>query len=114
MARGDLTDEQWAALAPLLPTSRKADRPAVWSRRQLINGIRFRVRTGVPWRACRVRAVGPGLRPVPPMAAGRHLVPGSRPAPVPGRCGRRDRLGPESRLHGVSCPSACVRGPQAR
>src|SRR3954471_10019106 len=25
-------------------------RPPVWSRRQLIDGIRFRVRTGVPWR----------------------------------------------------------------
>ncbi|MFJ8664143.1 transposase [Streptomyces sp. NPDC093795] len=25
-------------------------RPPVWPRRQLINGIRFRVRTGVPWR----------------------------------------------------------------
>ncbi|GHI20504.1 hypothetical protein Shyd_18750 [Streptomyces hydrogenans] len=50
MARGDLTDEQWAALAPLLPTGRKTGRPPVWSRRQLIDGIRFRVRTGVPWR----------------------------------------------------------------
>ncbi|MBP2587085.1 transposase [Streptomyces sp. PvR006] len=48
MARGDLTDEQWAALAPLLPTGRKAGRPTDWSRRQLINGIRFRVRTGFP------------------------------------------------------------------
>ncbi|MGW3378237.1 IS5 family transposase, partial [Streptomyces hydrogenans] len=50
MARGDLTDEQWAALAPLLPTGRKTGRPPVWSRRQLIDGIRFRVRTSVPWR----------------------------------------------------------------
>ncbi|WP_270890038.1 transposase [Streptomyces sp. DHE17-7] len=37
-------------LAPLLPTGRKPGRPSVWSRRQLIDGIRFRVRTGVPWR----------------------------------------------------------------
>ncbi|UJV38577.1 IS5/IS1182 family transposase [Streptomyces sp. AMCC400023] len=50
MARGDLTDEQWAVLAPLLPKGRKQGRPPVWSRRQLIDGIRFRVRTGVPWR----------------------------------------------------------------
>nr|WP_312883071.1 transposase [Streptomyces nymphaeiformis] len=28
----------------------KAGRPPVWPRRQLIDGIRFRVRTGVPWR----------------------------------------------------------------
>ncbi|WP_202461527.1 IS5 family transposase [Streptomyces sp. SID8374] len=50
MARGDLTDEQWAVLAQLLPKGRKPVRPPVWSRRQLIDGIRFRVRTGVPWR----------------------------------------------------------------
>ncbi|MGW2354858.1 transposase, partial [Actinacidiphila glaucinigra] len=50
MARGDLTDEQWAALEPLLPVRKKAGRPAIWTRRQLIDGIRFRVRTGIPWR----------------------------------------------------------------
>ncbi|WP_406260123.1 IS5 family transposase [Actinacidiphila glaucinigra] len=50
MARGDLTDEQWAALEQLLPVGKKAGRPAIWTRRQLIDGIRFRVRTGVPWR----------------------------------------------------------------
>jgi transposase len=50
VARGDLTDEQWAVLEPLLPKGQKPGRPRVWSRRQLIDGIRFRVRTGVPWR----------------------------------------------------------------
>lgn len=50
MGRGDLTDEQWAVLEPLLPKGAKAGRPPVWSRRRLIVGIRFKVRTGVPWR----------------------------------------------------------------
>ncbi|MFE9059165.1 transposase [Streptomyces mutabilis] len=50
MGRGDLTDEQWAVLEPLSPTGTKVGRPPVWPRRQLIDGIRFRVRTGVPWR----------------------------------------------------------------
>ncbi|WP_331753743.1 IS5 family transposase [Streptomyces sp. NBC_00826] len=50
MGRGDLTDEQWAVLEPLLPKGARAGRPPVWPRRQLIDGIRFRVRTGVPWR----------------------------------------------------------------
>ncbi|MFF3878333.1 IS5 family transposase [Streptomyces sp. NPDC001978] len=50
MARGDLTDAQWAVLAPLLPKGKKPGRPPTWARRQLIDGIRFRVRTGVPWR----------------------------------------------------------------
>ncbi|OCC11545.1 IS5 family transposase [Streptomyces sp. PTY087I2] len=50
MGRGDLTDEQWAVLEPLLPKGARSGRPLVWPRRQLIDGIRFRVRTGVPWR----------------------------------------------------------------
>ncbi|MEJ3747407.1 IS5 family transposase [Actinomycetes bacterium KLBMP 9797] len=48
--RFDLTDAQWARLKPLLPTPRKAGRPPKWSKRQLIDGIRWRVRTGAPWR----------------------------------------------------------------
>ena len=50
MARGDLTDAQWAVLEPLLPKGKKSGRPPIWARRQLIDGIRFRVRTGIPWR----------------------------------------------------------------
>ncbi|WP_336114649.1 IS5 family transposase [Streptomyces sp. PTD9-10] len=50
MGRGDLTDEQWAVLEPLLPKGARAGRPPVWPRRRLIDGIRFRVRHGVPWR----------------------------------------------------------------
>lgn len=48
--RFDLTDAQWAALEPLLPEPKRPGRPSMWSRRQLINGIRWRVRTGAPWR----------------------------------------------------------------
>ncbi|MFJ2027469.1 IS5 family transposase [Streptomyces sp. NPDC087897] len=50
MGRGDLTYEQWAVPEPLLPKGARAGRPPTWPRRQLIDGIRFRVRTGVPWR----------------------------------------------------------------
>ncbi|WP_372669761.1 IS5 family transposase [Amycolatopsis kentuckyensis] len=48
--RFDLTDEQWAALELLLPAPSRPGRPPLWSRRQLIDGIRWRVRTGAPWR----------------------------------------------------------------
>jgi transposase len=48
--RHDLTDAQWALLEPLLPTPHKPGRPPKWSRRQLIDGIRWRIRTGAPWR----------------------------------------------------------------
>ena len=36
MGRGDLTNEQWARLEPLLPKGKKAGRPPRWSKRQLI------------------------------------------------------------------------------
>ncbi|MFE7520072.1 transposase [Streptomyces halstedii] len=49
MGAGDLTDEQWAVPEPLLPKGTRAGRPPVRPRRQLIDGIRFRIRTGVPW-----------------------------------------------------------------
>jgi transposase len=48
--RFDLTDAQWAALQPLLPKGKKPGRPPKWSRRQLIDGIRWRVGVGSPWR----------------------------------------------------------------
>ncbi|WP_442810442.1 IS5 family transposase [Streptomyces sp. NBC_01232] len=50
MGRGDLTNNQWARLEPLLPQGIKPGRPQVWTRRQLIDGIRWRTRTGAPWR----------------------------------------------------------------
>jgi transposase len=48
--RFDLTDAQWAVLEPLLPKPAKAGRPPKWNKRQLIDGIRWRTRTGSPWR----------------------------------------------------------------
>ncbi|MGW9198731.1 IS5 family transposase [Micromonospora chersina] len=48
--RFDLTDVQWAALEPLLPRGKRPGRPLKWSKRQLIDGIRWRVRVGSPWR----------------------------------------------------------------
>jgi transposase len=48
--RHDLTDVQWAALEPLLPAPRRSGRPPAWTKRQLIDGIRWRTRAGAPWR----------------------------------------------------------------
>nr|WP_030504515.1 IS5 family transposase [Micromonospora purpureochromogenes] len=48
--RHDLTDAQWAVLEPLLPRRRRLGRPPKCSRRQLIDGIRWRMRVGSPWR----------------------------------------------------------------
>ncbi|MGP3992113.1 IS5 family transposase [Streptomyces sp. 3N207] len=48
MGRGGLSDEQWAVLEPLLPVAVLGRPPR--DRRKLIDGIRWRVRTGAPWR----------------------------------------------------------------
>jgi transposase len=48
--RFDLTDVQWAVLEPLLPKPRRSGRPPKWTKRQLIDGIRWRTRVGSPWR----------------------------------------------------------------
>jgi transposase len=47
--RADLTDAQWAVLEPLLPRGKMPGRRK-YPRRQLIDGIRWRVRAGAPWR----------------------------------------------------------------
>ena len=48
--RHDLTDAQWQRLAPLLPAVSGNGRPPKWTKRQLIDGIRWRIRNGTPWR----------------------------------------------------------------
>jgi len=48
--RFDLTDAQWAVLEPLLPKAKRSGRPSVWSRRQLMDAIRWRIRVGAPRR----------------------------------------------------------------
>jgi transposase len=50
VGRGDLTDGQWERLEQLLPSGKKPGRPRTWTHRQLIDGIRWRTRTGAPWR----------------------------------------------------------------
>jgi transposase len=49
VGRGDLTNEEWARLMPYLPAN--GDRGGQWrDHRRVLIGIRFRERTGVPWR----------------------------------------------------------------
>ena len=59
MARGDLTEEQWERIAPLFPVNSKG-RGGWWkSHRKILNGIRWRLRTGSPWRDVPRRRFGP-------------------------------------------------------
>ena len=45
--RFDLSDEEWALLEPLMPTSRKSARI---DDRKIMNAIFYVLRTGMPWR----------------------------------------------------------------
>lgn len=50
MKRGELTNEQWERLQPLLPPQKpKTGRPSV-DHRRILNGILWLLRTGAPWR----------------------------------------------------------------
>ena len=48
--RHELTDAQFARLAPLLPPERPATGRPNKAHRQVINAILWRLRTGAPWR----------------------------------------------------------------
>jgi transposase len=78
--RLDLADEQWARLEPLLPVPARSGRPSEWTKRQLIDGIRWRVRVGAR----------PPLQP--------HR-PGGLTEPVCVRCFPRSTNHVRSRLH---------------
>jgi transposase len=47
--RHELTDQAWAEIAPLLPPTRRPG--GQWAdHRQVVNGILWKLATGVPWR----------------------------------------------------------------
>ncbi|WP_196468587.1 transposase [Planomonospora sp. ID91781] len=62
------TGAQRVTLEPLLPEGVRSGRPVAWSKRRLIDGIRWRVRTGAPWRD--VPRYGPCRRPTDCSGAG--------------------------------------------
>jgi putative transposase len=46
----DLTDAEWAQLAPLLPGPARRGRPRAWPLRLLVNALFYVLRTGCAWR----------------------------------------------------------------
>ncbi|GAA3837060.1 hypothetical protein GCM10022206_88980 [Streptomyces chiangmaiensis] len=45
-----MTAAQWTVLGPLLPVGKKSGPPRKWTKRQLINGIRWGPWPGASWR----------------------------------------------------------------
>jgi Putative transposase of IS4/5 family (DUF4096) len=81
--RHELTDQAWAQIAPLLPTN---GRPGgQWAdHRRTVNGILWKLATGVPWRDLPER-YGPGRPAMSGSAAGRPTGPGNDSSPTPRR-----------------------------
>lgn len=50
MNRGDLTDEQWERLHPLLPPQKRPRGRPSTDHRRIVNGVLWLDRTGAPWR----------------------------------------------------------------
>ncbi len=50
MGRGDLTDQQWRQVEPLLPAQNPRIGGPSKDHRTIINGILWVLRTGAPWR----------------------------------------------------------------
>lgn len=50
MARGELTDEQWQRIEPLLPAQKPHTGRPGKDHREVINGVLWILRTGAPWR----------------------------------------------------------------
>ena len=46
----DLTDDEWAILEPLLPPPKPGGRPRSANLREVVNGIFYVLRGGIPWR----------------------------------------------------------------
>jgi transposase len=46
----DLTDVEWAILARFIPPTKPGGRPELHPRREIVNAIRYVVRTGCAWR----------------------------------------------------------------
>ena len=109
VGRGDLSDEQWADLARVLPRplgpGRAGPASQAADRRDPVAGADGCAVAGCPgvlW------PVADGLWAVPPLAAGRHLGPGGDPAAGRGGRGGPDPLAGERGLHGL--PGAPARG----
>lgn len=46
----DLSDREWALVAPLVPAPKPGGRPCRWERREIVNAIFYVVRSGGAWR----------------------------------------------------------------
>lgn len=46
----DLTDLEWARIFKMVPAVKSGGRPAKYERREIVNAVRYTLRTGCAWR----------------------------------------------------------------
>jgi transposase len=46
----DLTDQEWAIIAPFMPPPARTGRPRLWTMREIMNAIFYVLRAGCAWR----------------------------------------------------------------
>jgi transposase len=72
----DLTDGQWALIAPLIPEAEPGGRPRKAAARELVNAILYFLRAGMAWRLL-PHDFPPGRRSTTTCAAGSARASGS-------------------------------------
>jgi hypothetical protein len=80
----DLTDEEWAKIAPLLPDAARIGRRRRVDLREVLNAIRYLARTGCGWRTL-PKDFPPDSRRFSPL----RRMAGNDPKPPIGRMGKQ-------------------------
>jgi hypothetical protein len=71
-AASDLTDEEWERMAPLMPKPGRRGRPREVDFREVINAVRYLVRSGCGWRMLPIHFGSRHSRP--------NTIPGTKTA----------------------------------
>lgn len=93
--RGDLTDEQWLKLNPLLPPQKARTGQPAYDHRRILDGILWLHRTGSPWRDIPERYGKHSTikAPILPLATSRNLATDLGKVDAASRSSRKHRLG---------------------
>lgn len=76
--RHELSEQEWAAVEPLLPGRDGDPGRTAADNRLFVNAVLFVAKTGVPWRDLPPRASASGTASGVPSIAGAHQASGSR------------------------------------
>ena len=79
----DLTDKEWALIAPYVPTAKPGGRPEKYPKREILDGIFYILRGGCAWRLLPhdFSSLADCLPVFLALAAGRDLAGDALPAP---------------------------------